>query len=87
MGSYSEEYLKPCPYCDGKVTDDWKGKFAWTFSFDEVCYELGVKSPKDKMDGSLVHKYYWQSKFEEIKTYCEKDVSSSIEVSKKLYKK
>lgn len=67
--------------------DDWKGKFAWAFSFDEVCYELGVKSPKDKMDGSLVHQYYWQSKFEEIKTYCEKDVSSSIDVGLKLYKK
>ena len=22
MGSYSEEHLKPCPHCDGKVTDD-----------------------------------------------------------------
>ena len=68
------------------MSDDWKGKFAWAFSFDEMCYELGVQSPKDIINGSDVHKYYWSGRVEDIKTYCEKDVSSSIEVSKKLYK-
>lgn len=67
------------------MSDDWKSKFAWSFSFDEMCYELGVKSPKDIINGSDVHKYYWSGKIEEIKTYCEKDVSSSIDASKKLY--
>jgi predicted PolB exonuclease-like 3'-5' exonuclease len=68
------------------MSDDWKGKFAWAFSFDEMCYELSVASPKDIISGSDVHKYYWSGKIEHIKTYCEKDVHSSIEVSKKLYK-
>jgi len=68
------------------MSDDWKGKFAWAFSFDELAYELGVVSPKDIINGSDVHKYYWSGKIEQIKTYCEKDVHSSIEVSKKLYK-
>lgn len=68
------------------LSDDWKQKFAWSFSFDEMCYELGVKSPKDSMNGSMVHKYYYQGKIEMIKEYCEKDVSSSIDASKKLYK-
>ena len=68
------------------MSDDWKGKFAWAFSFDEMCHELGVASPKDIINGSDVHKYYWSGRVEDIKTYCEKDVSSSIEVSKKLYK-
>jgi len=68
------------------MSDDWKGKFAWAFSFDEMCYELSVASPKDIINGSDVHKYYWSGKIEQIKTYCEKDVHSSIEVSKKLYK-
>lgn len=68
------------------MSDDWKGKFAWAFSFDEMCYELGVVSPKDIINGSDVHKYYWSDRVEDIKTYCEKDVSSSIDVSKKLYK-
>jgi predicted PolB exonuclease-like 3'-5' exonuclease len=69
------------------MSDDWKTKFAWAFSFDEMCYELGVVSPKYIINGSDVHKYYWKGKIEEIKTYCEKDVEASIEVSKKLYKK
>jgi hypothetical protein len=68
------------------MSDDWKQKFAWAFSFDELCYELGVQSPKDIINGSDVHKYYWLGRVEDIKTYCEKDVNSSIEVSKKLYK-
>lgn len=68
------------------MSDDWKQKFAWAFSFDELCYELGVQSPKDIINGSDVHKYYWLGRVEDIKTYCEKDVNSSIECSKKLYK-
>ena len=68
------------------IADDWKGKFAWAYSFDEVCYELGIDSPKDNMDGSEVHKYYWEGKLEDIKRYCEKDVSSTIDVGKILYK-
>lgn len=68
------------------MADDWKQKFAWSCTFDELCYELEVISPKDKMDGSKVHEYYWSGKISEIKTYCEKDVSSSIDVSKKIYK-
>ena len=68
------------------MSDDWKSKFAWSFSFDEMCYELGVASPKDIINGSDVHKYYWSGRIEDIKTYCEKDVNSSIDASKKLYK-
>lgn len=67
------------------LSEDWKGKFAWSFNFDEMCYELGVKSPKDVINGSDVHKYYWSGRLEEIKEYCEKDVSSSIDCGIKLY--
>ena len=67
------------------LSDDWRGKFAWAYSFDEVCYELDVDSPKDAINGSDVHKYFWSGRIEEIKTYCEKDVKASIEVSKKIY--
>jgi predicted PolB exonuclease-like 3'-5' exonuclease len=67
------------------MSDDWRSKFAWAFSFDEMCYELGINSPKDIISGSDVHKYYWDGKIEDIKTYCEKDVSSSIDAGLKLY--
>jgi predicted PolB exonuclease-like 3'-5' exonuclease len=68
------------------MSDDWKSKFAWAFSFDEMSYELGIDSPKDIINGSDVHNYYWKGRIEDIKKYCEKDVEASIEVSKKLYK-
>jgi len=67
------------------ISDDWRGKFAWSFSFDELAYELGINSPKDNMNGSMVHKYYHEGKIEMIKEYCEKDVLASIEASLKIY--
>ena len=69
------------------MSDDWKSRFAWAFSFDELAYELGINSPKDTMNGSQVHEYYWNGRVEDVKTYCEKDVEVSIEVSKRIYKK
>jgi predicted PolB exonuclease-like 3'-5' exonuclease len=67
------------------LSDDWRGRFAWAFSFDEVTYQLDIESPKDGMDGSEVHKAYWDNRIEDIKTYCEKDVRACIETAKKLY--
>jgi predicted PolB exonuclease-like 3'-5' exonuclease len=68
------------------MSDDWRQKFAWAFSFDEMCYELNVESPKEFMNGSLVHNKFWKGDYEIIKLYCEKDVSSSIDASLKIYK-
>lgn len=69
------------------LSEDWKGRFAWAFTFDEMCYEIGVDSPKDVINGTDVHKYYWSGRLEDIKAYCERDVEASIEVSKRIYKK
>jgi len=69
------------------MSDDWKSRFAWSYNFDEVAYELGINSPKEKIDGSKVNEYYWSGRLEEIKNYCEKDVEASIEISKIIYKK
>lgn len=69
------------------LSEDWKGSFAWFYSFDEVCYELNVKSPKVKTNGSLVHSIYWnEGDINRIKEYCEQDISSSIDVENKIYK-
>jgi predicted PolB exonuclease-like 3'-5' exonuclease len=46
---------------------------------------LEIGSPKDNMNGSEVHSYYWNGNLEDIKKYCESDVRASIEVSKKIY--
>lgn len=78
---------KPWEYRIVDICDDWKVRFSYTSTFDEVCYELGVISPKDLMNGSEVHKKFWDGKSEEVKVYCEKDVNSSIEAAKIIYKK
>lgn len=67
------------------MADDWKQRFAWSFTFDEMCYELGVESPKDGINGSDVHHVFWSGDIESIKEYCEKDVKASIEASQKIY--
>ena len=68
------------------MADDWKQKFAYSYSFDEMLYELGIPSPKAKMDGSMVHECYHAGRLEEIRDYCEMDVSASIDAGLKLYK-
>lgn len=67
------------------LSEDWKGRFAWSYSFDEMIYELGLQSPKDKMSGSDVHSKYWNGDILEIKEYCEKDVVSCIDAHKLIY--
>ena len=69
------------------MADDWKQKCAYSYSFDEMCYELGVDSPKVSFDGSQVHDAYWRGDLESIKEYCEKDVSASIEAAERIYLK
>jgi predicted PolB exonuclease-like 3'-5' exonuclease len=51
------------------------GGWGQTFtSLDLMSAVLGYESPKDEMDGSLVHEYFYTGRIEEIKKYCEKDV-------------
>lgn len=68
------------------MSDDWKQKFAWASTFDEVCYEIGVSSPKEELNGSEVHSTYWKGDIEKIKNYCESDVKASLKVADIIYK-
>ena len=54
-------------------------------SFDEMLYVLDIKSPKSVMAGKDVHSKYWIDKnINGIKTYCEADVISCVDASKKI---
>ena len=76
---------KPWEYRIFDLADKWKVGTKFYASLDEVCYELGIVSPKDDIDGSQVHNIYWYDKdLERIKTYCEKDVYSTMMVGKKI---
>jgi len=65
--------------------DDWRVRLPSTYTFEEVSNELGLISPKDLMDGSMVHSYFYNGDIDKIKTYCEKDVKTSIEIAKIIY--
>lgn len=56
----------------------WKfGDFKNYTSLDLLCFIFGIKTPKDDMDGSIVHKVYYQDNdLERTVKYCEKDVSA-----------
>jgi hypothetical protein len=45
---------------------------------------LGIKSPKENLDGSKVNEYFWVNEaYEDIKDYCEIDVRTVMEVMEK----
>lgn len=68
------------------LLDDWKQKFRYMMSLDEVCYELGIDSPKEDTCGGDVHDLYYKNHISDISNYCEKDVLSTMMIAKKLYK-
>lgn len=63
----------------------WKGVGYTTDSLEEVCFALGIDSPKDgDVTGSNVSKSFHSGKIEKIKEYCEKDVAATMKVYLKL---
>ena len=67
-------------------------KEVWNFnsfrglsSLDLVCTSLGLESPKEgEVNGSNIHKYYYNNDIDKIKNYCEEDVKCTINLIKKL---
>lgn len=64
----------------------WKfGDYKNYISLNLLSEILNVPSPKDEMDGSAVHKVYWNERnLEKIRLYCEKDVFTTARVFFKL---
>lgn len=54
----------------------WKfGDFKNFTSLNLLAHALGIPTPKDDIDGSMVWRVYWEEKnIERIVTYCQKDV-------------
>ena len=56
-------------------------------SLDLICASLGIDSPKSgDLKGDLLHQFYYSEKndISKIKTYCENDVTATIELVKKI---
>lgn len=76
----------------------WEVKFVadtlelWKFgdhknftSLDLLAFTLGIPSPKENLDGSMVGHCYWEEKdIERIKKYCERDVVTVAQVYLRL---
>jgi 3'-5' exonuclease len=71
----------------------WKfGDFKSYTSLNLLAHVLGIPSPKDDMDGSMVGEIYWGAKTQEekeqclerIATYCQKDVVTAAQVYLRL---
>lgn len=46
---------------------------------------FGIPSPKDDIDGSMIHQVYWQENdLDRIVTYCRKDVATLVQVYLKM---
>jgi 3'-5' exonuclease len=60
----------------------WKfGDFKSFTSLNLLAHTLGIQTPKDDIDGSMVWEVYWKEKnIDRIVTYCQKDVVTVAQV-------
>ena len=64
----------------------WKfGDFKNFTSLNLLAHVLGIPTPKDDIDGSMVGRVFWEENdIERIRVYCEKDVATSARVLLRL---
>ncbi|HEX7847259.1 MAG TPA: 3'-5' exonuclease [Chitinophagaceae bacterium] len=64
----------------------WKfGDFKSYTTLNLLAHSLGVPTPKDDIDGSMVWEVYWKEKnLERIVTYCQKDVVTVAQIFLRL---
>lgn len=53
-------------------------------SLDDLCFVLGVETPKGDLDGSKVYDYWLEGKYDEIYNYCKLDVDAMRKCFNKL---
>jgi len=65
----------------------WKfGDYKSYTSLKLLAHVLGVPSPKDDIDGSMVNQVYWKEKnLERIATYCQKDVITLTQILLRMH--
>jgi 3'-5' exonuclease len=64
----------------------WKfGDFKSFTSLNLLAHTLGIQTPKDDIDGSMVWEVYWKEKnLQRIVTYCQKDVVTVAQILLKM---
>lgn len=61
-----------------------KGTYFYNTSLEGMCYILGVLSPKQDINGSMISEEYWTNGVERIAEYCVQDVLASANVILKM---
>lgn len=67
--------------------DLWRGTSFNSSSLLSICTTLGIKSPKEDLQGSNVPKFFWEDpekNIDQITRYCERDVFATYQVFDKL---
>jgi len=59
---------------------EWK----YFVSLASLCYAFGIKSSKEEMDGSLVHRAFLEGRIDDIANYCCSDVVALANVSRHM---
>jgi uncharacterized protein YprB with RNaseH-like and TPR domain len=85
---------KPWDVCHYDTMELWKfGDFKNYTSLNLLSQSLGIPSPKDDIDGSMVWQLYWSGitpeekaiNLKRIVTYCQKDVTAVAQVFLKMH--
>ncbi len=73
---------KPWEIMHLDTMDLWKfGDYKNYTSLNLLAAVFNIPSPKDDIDGSMVHKVYWEENdIERIRIYCEKDVITTAQI-------
>ena len=73
---------KPWEIMHLDTMDLWKfGDYKNYTSLKLLAAVFNIPSPKDDIDGSMVHKVYWEDNdLERIRVYCEKDVITTAQI-------
>ncbi len=77
---------KPWEVCHLDTLELWKfGDFKSFTSLNLLAHTLGIRTPKDDIDGSKVWSVYWNDKdLKRIVNYCQKDVITVVQILLKL---
>ena len=80
----SEGHLEPWKVTQIDLSKIWKGNAFYPDSLIAVATALGLPSPKDALDGSMVSEAFYKGELDKIVEYCEKDVETTARIYRKL---
>lgn len=76
--------LKPWETTSIDLGKLFQGTSFYPDSLVAIATALGLPSPKDGIDGSMVTEFYYGGKLEDIVRYCERDVVTTINIFRKF---